>query len=450
MIRHALPILLILFLFFLTLHVQGQEAPQKDTNTPLHALQPDYTVPYKVTSPQEVKAVFDRIFTYLNAVTPYEIIDQTSGKTISVTSKPVRSAILKQGDFRLTSYEWGVTYGAMLHAGVVMNEPRYADYTTSRLKFLSDAACYFTAYKKVFPDAPNPLRQVLDPHALDDAGAICAAMIKAERAGLKAGIRPLIENYIQYIMTKEFRLADGTLARNRPLPNTLWLDDLYMSVPAIVQMGKLTGEAKYFDEAVKQIQLFSKRMFNEEKGLFMHGWVQDMEPHPQFHWARANGWALMTMVEVLDVLPVDHPGYAEVMKLFKAHVAGLARYQSGDGFWHQLLDRTDSYLETSATAIYTHCIAHAINKGWIDFKAYGPMTLLAWHALATKVNDKGQVEGTCVGTGMAFDPAFYYYRPISLYAAHGYGPALLACGSVYQLVKERQHEINDSALMFTK
>src|SRR5690606_16380734 len=140
--------------------------------------------------------------------------------------------------------------------------------------------------------------------------------IKAERAGLKAGIRPLIENYIQYIMTKEFRLADGTLARNRPLPNTLWLDDLYMSVPAIVQMGKLTGEAKYFDEAVKQIQLFSKRMFNEEKGLFMHGWVQDMEPHPQFHWARANGWALMTMVEVLDVLPADHPGYAEVMKLF--------------------------------------------------------------------------------------------------------------------------------------
>src|SRR5690606_39510575 len=134
---------------------------------------------------------------------------------------------------------------------------RYADYTTSRLKFLSDAAGYFAAYKKAFPDAPNPLRQVLDPHALDDAGAICAAMIKAERAGLKAGIRPLIENYIQYIMTKEFRLADGTLARNRPLPNTLWLDDLYMSVPAIVQMGKLTGEAKYFDEDRKSTRLNS-------------------------------------------------------------------------------------------------------------------------------------------------------------------------------------------------
>ena len=53
----------------------------------------------------------------------------------------------------------------------------------------------------------------------------------------------MIDNYIDYIMTKEFRLPDGTLARNRPQPNTLWLDDLYMSVPALAQMGKLTGDA---------------------------------------------------------------------------------------------------------------------------------------------------------------------------------------------------------------
>ena len=48
--------------------------------------------------------------------------------------------------------------------------------------------------------------------------------------------------------------------------------------------------------------------------------------------------------------------------------------------------------------------------------------ILAWNAVSTKVNEKGQVEGTCVGTGMAFDPAFYYYRPVNVFAAHGYGP----------------------------
>jgi unsaturated rhamnogalacturonyl hydrolase len=121
----------------------------------------------------------------------------------------------------------------------------------------------------------NPLRQVLDPQALDDAGAVCAAMIKTERAGLTTtSLRPLIDNYINYILTKEYKLADGTLARNRPLKNTLWLDDLYMSVPAIAQMGRLTGDKKYYDEAIKQIRQFSDRMFNKEKGLYMHGWVE--------------------------------------------------------------------------------------------------------------------------------------------------------------------------------
>jgi rhamnogalacturonyl hydrolase YesR len=191
-------------------------------------------------------------------------------------------------------------------------------------------------------------------------------------------------------------------------------------------------------------------MFNNEKNLYMHGWVQDMNPHPQFHWARANGWAIMTKIELLDALPLNHPGRATILAMLKKHVDGLANRQSGMGFWHQLLDRNDSYLETSATAIYAYCIARAINKGWLDAKAYGPMALLAWNAVSTKVNSKGQVEGTCVGTGMAFDPAFYYYRPVNVYAAHGYGPVLLAGAEMYRMLLSHPFEINDSSVQIIK
>ena len=62
------------------------------------------------------------------------------------------------------------------------------------------------------------------------------------------------------------------------------------------------------------------------------------------------------------------------------------------------------------------------------------------------MNAQGQVEGTCVGTGMGFDPAFYFHRPISPFAAHGYGPAILAGAEVIQLLKNKQFEINDSSL----
>ncbi|MEY4539932.1 MAG: hypothetical protein RLZZ306_1689, partial [Bacteroidota bacterium] len=105
---------------------------------------------------------------------------------------------------------------------------------------------------------------------------------------------------------------------------------------------------------------------------------------------------------------------------------------------------------TSATAIYTFAIARAINRGWIDGLSYAPMALLGWNAVSTKVNATGQVEGTCVGTGMAFDPAFYYHRPISPFAAHGYGPVILAGSEIINLLKTNKFEINDSSVQLLK
>ena len=74
------------------------------------------------------------------------------------------------------------------------------------------------------------------------------------------------------------------------------------------------------------------------------------------------------------------------------------------------------------------------------------MVILAWNAVTSKVNEKGQVEGTCVGTGMGFEPAFYCYRPVNVYAAHGYGPVLLAGAEMIRLIENHSIDINDSAL----
>jgi hypothetical protein len=47
---------------------------------------------------------------------------------------------------------------------------------------------------------------------------------------------------------------------------------------------------------------------------------------------------------------------------------------------------------------------------------------------------------------MGFDPAFYYYRPVNVFAAHGYGPVLLAGSEVILLLKDSQFQINDSSI----
>ena len=422
------------------------QEPTNDVTTPLHLLQADYPTPYGAKSVEEITATLDRVYSFLDAATPSKIIDGETNKEITNYKKLDGNSVFATGSFRLTSYEWGVTYAGMLLATEATGDSKYAEYTNKRLQLIADIAPYYKAQLAKDKNFPSPIRRALQPHALDDAGAICAAMIKAQRAGLNAELRPLIDNFIDFISDEQFRFEDGTLARNRPQSNTLWLDDLFMSIPALAQMGKLTGDVKYYDDAVKQVRQFSKRMFNKEKGLYIHGWVKAMEEHPQFHWARANGWAVMTLVELLEVLPKDHEGYSDVLKQLRAHIKGLVSYQDGTGFWHQLIDKNDTYLETSATAIYTYAITRAINRGYIDKLAYSPVALLAWNAVATKVNAKGQVEGTCVGTGMGFDPAFYYYRPINVFAAHGYGPVLLAGAEVIKLLKNNAFEINDSSL----
>ena len=440
--------LITIFILLVGLDLRAQKV--NDSNSPLHLMKPEYDTPYGKPEVKSITEVLDRVYNYLNQVTPTVLLNKDTQQEISDYSKIDEKTIFKPGDFRLISYEWGVTYAGMLLASETTGDPKYAAYTKSRLKFLADIRPWFVKLEEKKPDAKHALLRTLHPHALDDCGAVCAAMIKTQRAGLDGDLNPYIKSFIDYISTKEFRLPDGTLARNRPLPNAIWLDDLFMSVPALAQMGKLTGDKKYFDDAVKQVLQFSERMFNYQKGLFMHGWIQGMDEHPQFHWARANGWAVMTMVELLEVLPENHPDRSKVLDILRKHIRGLANYQSGKGFWHQLIDQNDSYLETSATAIYTYSIARAINRGYVDAAVYAPMVCLAWNAVATQVNEKGQVEGTCVGTGMGFDPAFYKYRPVNVYAAHGYGPVLLAGAEMIQLVKNFKIEINDSAVILYK
>lgn len=427
---------------------QKKQNKLTDANASLHLLQPEYNIPYEISTQVSVKKTLDKILAFIDKSTPTKVIDKSTGKQITDFSTLHPDAQLEKGSFRLTSYEWGVCYSGLFEVAKATGDTAYMKYVTDRFNFLSSVAPYF---KKMIYDngvIDPQMQQMLSPQALDDAGAMCCAMIKAQEKNDSLKLRPIIDHYINYMLYSSYRLSDGTFARNRPQRNSLWLDDLYMSVPALAQMGRLTSEEKYYNEATRQIKQFASRMFVKEKGLFMHGWVEGMKDHPAFFWGRANGWALLAMTEVLDVLPKNHPDREYILSLLQSQIKALASYQSRDGFWHQLIDKNDSYPETSSTAIFVYCIAKAIDNGWMDAEAYGPVAQLGWNAVSSKVNAEGQVEGTCVGTGMAFDPAYYYYRPTSIYAAHGYGTVLLAGAEMTNLLKNQHPKINDSSIQF--
>jgi len=390
-----------------------------------------YPVPYVPATEDQIKAVMDRMLGFLTTNEPVRVVDLDTRQPVTDLTKLPPNPGLDPTDYPLMGYEWGVTYSGMLLAADVLKDTRYRDYVTERMAALAAVRARQSERAVDLTKPPRPprsaLRYMVTPRNMEDCGSICHAMIEAARQGLLVEqLRPCIVAFIHFISKTQFRLSDGTLARPNPLPHSLWLDDLYMSVPALAQMGAMTGDRSYFDDATKQVKQFAARMFVPEHGLFMHGWAEEMDPHPAFHWARANGWAIAAMAELLSVLPEDHPNRAAVLKIYQAEARGLAACQDKTGLWHQLLDRNDTYLETSSSALFVFAIARGVNRGWLNANTYGPMLSLGWNAIAQQVDAQGQVENVCVGTGMGFDPEYYAYRPISLWAAHGYGPVLLA------------------------
>lgn len=426
---------------------QPKEVEINDSTTPLHLLQPDYTTPYKVLSVDSVKADIDHVFSYIDSVTPARVVNEEGEVIDDLTNLP-DGAKLNQGTYRLTSYEWGVMYMALLDAYNTLGDAKYKDYVSDRIGFLAKAAPAFAELASRTGRHDGQMRQVIAPATLDDAGAMSAAFMRAAMADSTLKIGDIIERYYDIVENHTYRLADGTIARNRPHHNSVWLDDMFMALPSMAARSAYTNDPKQLDEAARIAGLFIDRMWIPEKGIFRHGYVEGLEQEPSMAWGRANGWAILTMCQLLDAMPENHPQRAKILSTIKEHIKGLSQLQGRDGFWHQLLDRNDSYEETSATAIFAYCIAHAVNQGWVEAVTYGPVAQLAWEAVASKINDKGEVEGVCVGTGMGFDPAYYYYRPVSVKAAHGYGPVIWAGSEIIKMLNSSYPRLNDSAIHY--
>lgn len=403
-----------------------------------------YPVPYKKPVAEEITEILHRVRGYLESTTPTRVINKTTGAIITDFSKPVAEAIFEpsKGDYGILVYEMGVVHSGLLKAYEATGDKRFTDMTARHLQFFADTMPYFKAQEDAFHlERANSFSRFLDPRSLDDSGSMCAALVRARLAGIGPDLNKMIGVCSNFVSRQQYRLEDGTLARKRPQASSIWVDDMYMGVPALAEMGHMTRDKAWFDDAVKNVLQMSARTFDEKAGIYTHGWNANNPDAPYFYWGRANGWAVLAMSDLLDVLPKDHPGYTKVMAQLRKTLRGISQLQSGTGLWHQMLDRNDSYLESSASAMFVYAIAHAVNQGWVSPVTYGSIAQAGWAGLASRINAKGQLEGGCVGTTFASDQVYYYNRPTSVDTLHGYGPALMAGAEMIKLLKNPSFEI---------
>jgi rhamnogalacturonyl hydrolase YesR len=246
---------------------------------------------------------------------------------------------------------------------------------------------------------------------------------------------PYIDKAAGHIRNGQARLADGTLVRTWPNQHTLWADDLYMGLSFMSKYGAWKKDKKMLEDAVRQVELFNGYLLNDYNSLYWHGWDQQKGAVVGAHWGRCNGWMMFAMVTLMDYIKDNKALMDRVLPIFRNHISGICRYQDSDGMWHQLLDDPQSYKESSCTAIFVYCLAHAIVNGWLD-ASYSQSALNGWGALTTgQISEKHELKNVCVGTGIGSDKDFYRNRRKVDGEIHGTGLLIEAGMAMVKLKK---------------
>ncbi|MBN1182688.1 MAG: glycoside hydrolase family 88 protein [Bacteroidales bacterium] len=225
------------------------------------------------------------------------------------------------------------------------------------------------------------------------------------------------------------RTSEGGFWHKKRYPCQMWLDGLYMGTPFLAQYAYTFHEDSLFNDVAKQIHLIDIYTRDSVTGLYYHGWDESREQawankatgkSPNV-WGRGMGWYAMTLVDVLDFFPADHPKRYEIIDITRHMAKAIAEYQDDStGVWYQVVDKggeKGNYLESSASTMFVYFLIKAINNNYID-ASYMPVTQKGYDGIIKqfiKENPDGtiSISQACAGAGLGGNPyrdgSYEYY-----------------------------------------
>ena len=185
--------------------------------------------------------------------------------------------------------------------------------------------------------------------------------------------------------------AKGQPREAAPFHNEM-SDAVFMSCPLLTQVGRLTGEAKYHDMAVRHLAFMQKLCLRKD-GLYRHS------PLDEAAWGRGNGFPALGLAWSLGDLPKEHPRRADMLASLQNHMTALRPHQDSTGMWHQVIDHPESYPELTATCMITFAMLRGVRQGWLERTTFEPVIRKAWPAISARIGHDGSLVGVCESTG---------------------------------------------------
>jgi rhamnogalacturonyl hydrolase YesR len=316
-------------------------------------------------------------------------------------------------------YPTGVVLWSLLELADFTGETKYRDYVRDCFKQYLD--------RELIPGFGGEEHR--DKHVLGESAMMMSAGQELHRRVPDSGLEEKIDEIVDYFRKVAPRTPDGTYCYEiEPERNRIWIDAVFQVSPMLAQYATDKNQADLYDEAVYQILSHTARLMDPKVSMYYQGWGWGIHPtsHSPGFWSRGNGWMALSFSEVLEELPADHPKREVLLKSYQNFLDVLIYHQDTSGLWHQLIDRQDSYEETSGSAMFIFSIARAVQTGLID-KKHGETVKWGMEGLKFQVDPEGIIWGTCVGTGSQNTLEDYYGRPAPVNDYHGIGPVILAC-----------------------
>ena len=178
-----------------------------------------------------------------------------------------------------------------------------------------------------------------------------------------------------------------------------WSDALYMVMPVMTKMYKLTGDVQYLDKLYENLLYSDRIMLDQETGLYFRDARYVYPNHKSVNgkkdfWARGDGWVLAGLAKVLQDLPKDYKHYKFFVDKFQRLADIVAKTQQKDGYWtRSILDPNHAPgPETSGTAFFAYGIMWGVNNGFLAKKDYKKCIDRAWQYISeTAVQAEGKV-----------------------------------------------------------
>jgi rhamnogalacturonyl hydrolase YesR len=345
-----------------------------------------------------------------------------------------------------TNYSWNYHNGgvawAMQELAALSGDLRYADYASRFCDFHLKGIPFVEHQVKTLNAVDSANHFIIDTPLLDFTLAPSLPFINRLRTEPDFSGRELylkwVERMIRYAREEQVRLPGrGIFTRTTPVKYTTWVDDMFMGIPFLVQAALFSTDpaesAAFMNDAAHQVLEFNSQVWDEDAALYMHARYHG-NPAKLPHWSRCNGWASWAMSEVLGHLLPTHPDFPVILAHFQRHCASLLEFQHEGGLWPNVLDRPDSALEVSGSAIFVMSMARGVIHGWLEDAVFRPAVIKGWKALEGRIENDGTVRDICMGTMCTEDVEYYVNRPFYENDTHGLFAVLFAGIEVERLL----------------